>query len=363
MAARAGVATGEAIATSASVAMVAELAGERFRARAFSLISACAYLGGGLAAIIGGSILQSLSGRDGFSGWRVAMVVSAVPSILIAAWLIRFRSVFTPGTVEHAQDRGVTATLVAASMLAAAVQTYLSPNFGVPLALAIALAAATHWFHRLRSSHRESFDASLGNPNFVWLLVGFSALMLIDFAASFWLLPYAQRRYGASAGTVGIQLGSLTIGGGILGSVLAGIVSDRWCQRSRAGRVWTVLFSAIAEATAVGFAAIQPSYERFLVAYGVFALAAGSWTGVTAAIGTDIVPRRASRIGHCRLLPRNHPGRRRTRCLGHGPARRPARFLAAGALARKLRNFRFDIFLHQTRTRVDAQAAGNLECA
>jgi MFS family permease len=155
----------------------------------------------------------------------------------------------------------------------------------------LAAGAGAFWAYRLDGQDAAAFRATLGQASFRWLLLGFAALLFVDFAASFWLIPFAQRRFGLTAAVAGAHLGGLMIVGGITGSVMGGWIADHWRRRSRAGRVWTALIAAIAEAAAILIAIVQSDYAMFILAFSAFCLASGGWTGVAAAIGMDIVPR------------------------------------------------------------------------
>ena len=63
VASRAGVAVGEAIATAAAVSVIAELAGERYRARLASLFLTSAFIGAGAAALVGAGTWWALAPR------------------------------------------------------------------------------------------------------------------------------------------------------------------------------------------------------------------------------------------------------------------------------------------------------------
>jgi len=129
------------------------------------------------------------------------------------------------------------------------------------------------------------------------LLLAFAAVLFVDFAASFWLFPLAQRRFGLDAATVGAQLGGVLIAGGIAGSLVGGVIADRWRRGTPAGRVWTVLAAALAETAALMLLLAEHDYRLFLAEFAGFCLAGGGWTGVAAAIGFDIVPRAHRGIG------------------------------------------------------------------
>jgi MFS family permease len=293
IAARSGVAAGEAIATAAAVSLMAELAGDRYRARASSLFSACAFLGAGLAAIVGGVVINHFAHSTSIVGWRAAMVAAGLPGIAGALYLSFYR---WGDTLDRAPRRtagfaSVTAVLLAASVLAVAVQMRWPPNLSVPAAVLLAVAAATYWSYRLKVDDSAAYHSTLGQASFRWLLLGFAAVLFIDFAASFWLIAFAQRKFGLSAAQTGTHLGGLMIVGGIAGSAAGGWIADRWHKKSPAGRVWTALIASLVEAVMILVAVVQPHYLGFILAFAGFCLSSGGWTGVAAAIGMDMIPR------------------------------------------------------------------------
>jgi MFS family permease len=170
------------------------------------------------------------------------------------------------------------------------VQMALPPNEGAPAAVLMAVAAGSYWAYGLHRYDAASFRATLGQTAFRWLLLAFAAVLFMDFAASFWLIPFAQRRFGASAAVAGAQLGGLIIAGGIAGCAAGGWIADRWRRYSMAGRVWTALLAVLLETAAILIAIMQSHYGMFVLAFAVFCVASGGWTGVAAAIGMDIVP-------------------------------------------------------------------------
>jgi MFS family permease len=298
-AARAGVAFGEAIATAAAVSLMAELAGDRYRARASSVFFACAFLGAGLAAILGGAVVHYFRDSTSVVGWRAALVAAGIPGLAGSAYLscYRWKDAVRQGSAQTGGSAAVTAALVTASLLAVCVQMRWPPNQGVPAAVLLAAAAGAFWAYRLRRDNIAAFRATLGQASFRWLLVAFAAVLFVDFAASFWLIPFARRRFGVSAALAGAQLGGLMIIGGIAGSVMGGWIADRWQLRMAAGRVWTALIAVLAEVTAILLAIMQSDYRLFTLAFAGFCLASGAWTGVAAAIGMDILPRGHRGIG------------------------------------------------------------------
>jgi MFS family permease len=291
VAARAGVAAGEAIATAAAISLMAELAGDRYRARVSSVFFACAFLGAGLAAVLGGAVVNYFRDSTNVVGWRAALAMAGVPGLIGAVYLGRFRWKDLNRSTGTRSGDAVTAALLAASLLAVIVQMRWPPDRSVPAAVLLAICAAAFWAYRLGRDDAAAFEATMGQASFRWLLLAFAAVLFVDFAASFWLIPFAQREFGVSAAVAGAHLGGLMIAGGIAGSGMGGWIADRWRLRTAAGRVWTALVAVLAEGAAILLAVSQSDYRLFILAFAGFSLASGGWTGVAAAIGMDIVPR------------------------------------------------------------------------
>lgn len=292
VASRAGVAVGEAIATAAAVSLIAELAGERYRARLASLFLTSAFIGAGAAAFVGGAIVDSFR-HAAFAAWRPALFLAGTPGIIGAIYLRAFRSAepVRPRRARSRDDNVSALVLVGASLGALVLQMRLPPSWGVPLALILAGMISLWWTRRLRVADPPAYLATLGQQPFRWLVAAFAAVLFVDYAAGFWFIPLAQRRFGVGAAAVGAQLGALMLGGGIAGCLLGGWIADRWHQAQRSGRVWTALVAILVEGAAIWFAAGEFDYHAFLVAFGVLCVGSGGWTGVAAALAFDLVPR------------------------------------------------------------------------
>ncbi len=232
--ARAGVAGGEAIATAAAVSLMAELVGERRRAQAASVFFAGAFLGAGLAAVGGGTVVDCFRDSSTIPGWRAAFALASLPGFLGASYVGFFRwpiaTSVAPAPVGG--SRLMPVWLFSAAAFAVIMQIWLPARESGPVAVAIAAIASLLWVHHLRLCSPDSFRATVGQASFRWLLLGFAAVLFMDFATSFWLLPFAQRRYAVSAAMAGALLGGLIIVGGIAGSLMGGLVADRWRRRN-----------------------------------------------------------------------------------------------------------------------------------
>jgi MFS family permease len=300
IASRAGVAVGEAVATAAAVAAIADLAGERYRALAASFFLTSAFVGAGVAAIAGGAIVDRFRSSPSIAGWRAALVAAGLPGIAGALYLraLGKGATVAPPLGERAQPStalarshlGVALPLMLVSLSAVVLQMRAPAIWSVPLCLLTALGIACWWVSRLRRDDLPAYLATLGQKPFRYLIAAFAAVMFADYAAAFWLIPYAQRQFGLSAGTAGAQLGGLMIGGGILGCLLAGYAADYWRSFRVSGRVWTALLVVMAEGAAILWSLEVNQYHDFLTAFGTFCIASGGWAGLAAAIAFDLVP-------------------------------------------------------------------------
>jgi MFS family permease len=292
IASRGGVALGEAIATAAAISLMAELAGERYRARATGMFVTGAFVGAGAAAILGGAILGHFRNPGDWTGWRIALLAAGTPGIFGAVYLGTFR--LPPSLRSRPPGSRIGVGLPVAAFGASActilMQMNLPPTQSVPLSTALALVIAAGWARYLRRSDAQAYRATLGQRAFRWLLVSCAAVLFVDFAASFWMIPYAQRQFGVSPASAGTQLGGLMIVGGIAGTLLGGWMADRWRRSHPSGRVWTALAALVLETLAVLAALAQPNYGAFTAAFTAFCLASGAWTALSAAVAVDIVP-------------------------------------------------------------------------
>ena len=97
---RVGVGVGESSATPAAYAMLSDYFPERLRATALSLYAGGLYVGQGLGAFIGGTVLDQWDvafpdghGWFGLRGWQAAFFIVGFPGLLLAVWLFQYISV------------------------------------------------------------------------------------------------------------------------------------------------------------------------------------------------------------------------------------------------------------------------------
>lgn len=296
--ARATVAVGEAVATAAAIALMAELSPRPRLGRTSGAFFASAYAGAGLAAIVGGALLSWQPPLAGIAGWRSAMLAAAAPGLLIAL-LLRDPRGGAPRKRSAAPraSRWAGIGFAASATAVVGLQECLPPALGVPAAVALAIATGALWIAAVRRRTPSAFAATFARREYRLWLLAFAAVLFVDYAAGFWLIPIAERRFAIDPAALGRDLGGLLIGGGFAGALAGGWVADAWARTQANADVWTALGAFLLEVIAIWIALRQSGFAGYLWAYAGFCIASGGWTGVAAAIGLRLVPEEHRGIG------------------------------------------------------------------
>jgi MFS family permease len=216
--ARSFVGIGEAALAPAATSMIADLFPPRRRGAATGVFLMGQVAGGGLAITLGGAILQlaqsgALAGLPlvgGLAPWRATLLVLAAPGIVVALLIAATRE----PPRRHAPHRSRT--------------------------LPLGDVARTLWAQR----------TTLGP-----LYLGMALLSVGDFSLQNWFPALLSRKFHLSPGLIGAELGPAAIAGALIGSLGAGILSDR---RVAGGGVAARLpIAAAAAALAVGGALVM----------------------------------------------------------------------------------------------------------
>ncbi|MGJ3626963.1 CoA-transferase [Sphingomonas sp. MMS24-JH45] len=156
-----------------------------------------------------------------------------------------------PLTLVSAARRGAAALAVnlAVAMSIAAIAWALVGLTGNLLqwaAVGVGAYAVFSWVSALRARDRPAFALIWGTPAFVLLLLAHGLQSVVNYAVSFWSMPYVEEALGASKAEAGLLIGGAGAAGGFLGLILGGRASDWLRQRHASGRVFVMLFAATA---------------------------------------------------------------------------------------------------------------------
>jgi MFS family permease len=240
---RMGVGVGEAALSPSAFSLIADAFPPGKLGLALSFYSMGIYLGSGLAMIVGGSVVQSLSHRPELTlpllgtvaSWRATFLIVGLPGLFIALLTL---------TIREPQRR---------ALLRASDGSVTQPPFRVV-------------WQQLRLRLRSFLGISLG--------MVFQALCGYAFLA--WGPTFLQRTYAWTPGQAGRTLGVLTLFFGCAGMYLGGSLSDRW-QRRGIPEAPLRVCALSAAGTAVFFPVAltigNPLAATLLLAFGIFVLA------------------------------------------------------------------------------------------
>lgn len=191
--ARAGVGLGEACLTPATFSLLADYIAPHRRGKAIGVISSGSAIGTAGAGIVGGLLLNALSGGhlaaipwlEGIEPWRVVFAAFALPGIILALVLL---------TVPEPKRRGV------------------APAGG---------EEDTRFLHFLKTNRRV----------FVPLYASLSLNVMVVYSFTLWAPLIFVRRHGMSPGDVGVMTGSVLLGVGVVAAVLGGQFADVMLKR------------------------------------------------------------------------------------------------------------------------------------
>ncbi|MBW6522667.1 MFS transporter [Sphingomonas sp. RHCKR47] len=282
-AARVGVGIGEATASPCAYSLLSDFFPRERRATALAIYSTGMYLGAGLSLFAGGLVVQHWNaaypnGWLGLVGWQAAFLAVGLPGILLAAVIATLREpprgmsdglitppspypfhaffaelmiVLPPLTFIGAARRGRGALLVnlVAALTIAGTALILTVATGDALqwtAVAVGTYAVFSWASALRTRDPPAFALIWGTPAFLLMLAAQGLQSVVNYAVSFWSLPYVETAFSASKAEAGLLIGGAGAAGGFLGLILGARASDRLKLRHPAGRVMVMLFAATA---------------------------------------------------------------------------------------------------------------------
>ncbi|WP_285017479.1 MFS transporter [Novosphingobium sp. fls2-241-R2A-195] len=227
--ARAAVGGAEASVTPAAWSIIADSFPTRMIPRAFSIFLMGPYIGGGLALIFGGLLLEAAQGWDlsavpylgALRPWQVVFLVAGIPGVLIALMMLRIR--------EPVRK--------------------LAPRDSAQMPF------AQVW--RTFTDRRDFY----GN-----FYAGMASLVIVLYAFPAWMPAMLMRRFGASAATVGVQYGVAVLVTGSIGVLAGPMVADWLRRRGHHDALMRVPFFAALALIPISLAlAFAPSYEFAMV--------------------------------------------------------------------------------------------------
>ena len=218
---------GQAITEPSAASLIGDYYPPETRGKAFSIQQVLLFLGFGVGVGLGGFISTNW-------GWRPALVVVAVPGLLVSLLVFRMRE----------PKRG-SADLMAAIGAGQIEHTDEDPN--------LFEGGFRQFLRDMLDGLRADMKTILSIRTMRYALVGVAALLFTITALAAWLPQYYQRHLHMAEGTGEALFMVLIILGAIPGVLLGGRVADRYAPKIQGGRlalpaififVGTLLFTA-----------------------------------------------------------------------------------------------------------------------
>jgi len=284
LATRLGVGIGEATCAPAATSWIGDLVPAGRRARAMAIFMMAVPVGGFLSFAVGGPVAQAW-------GWRMALVVAAVPAVALVPALAALREPPRSENLERSQLAGGSACPTRQSGAGAAACQPSDPS------------------HDRSGQSRDREGAVLPEPAtpsasslspwllaripaFWWIAASGAIVNFMLYSFSLFLPAFLTRYHGLSVARSGICSGVGSGAAGILGALAAGYLGDR-VSRDLGRRRLLLAAAAAAIAAAPAFAAISLPAGSVLAAVLLLMLAYGLWQtyyGLVYAAIQDIVP-------------------------------------------------------------------------
>jgi MFS family permease len=241
---RAGTAIAEAGLSPAALSIFSDLFVPRKVARATSVFMLGPYIGGGVA-LLGGGALLDWTARSG--------ATQAIAGYALEPWQLAFVVVGLPGLVLAAL---VAATIREPSRRGNAVREGGSSDDVPSMGAVLREITVTHRFC-------------------VPYFLGYTALILLFYAYSAWFPTLLIRQFGLAPGEVGRMAGPAYMLGGIAGVISAGLLVRRATDASALEKALRIaMFAALALIPAALAAPLSSALTGALIAYGLCAFTA-----------------------------------------------------------------------------------------
>lgn len=214
--ARMGVGFGEGALSPAALSLLTDYFPRRQLARAISVYSTGIAIGSGVALLVGGSVIQAVSGAESVTlpllgalrPWQAAFIIVSLPGIPIGLLMLTLREPARKGVTQGAG-----------------------------------------WSMGPTLAHlREHWRSYLG------IALGMSVLTIMAYGIIGWIPEHFRRSYGWSIGQLSLWYGLVLVCFGPPGAFLGGWLADRWRERHADGYLRAAL---------VGLALLGPAYALF----------------------------------------------------------------------------------------------------
>ncbi|RVT89762.1 MFS transporter [Sphingomonas crocodyli] len=323
--ARIGVGLGEAVGSPVSHSLIGDVFTAEGRGRAFALFFCAPSVGIATCLAISGGIVQAWPQQCGALGlcevaaWKVPFFVFGVPGLIFAVLAAFIRdpagdaltrrdarpgavamreivallppfSIIVAGKLAGARGLRINLTIAAIVVGIAGVLIAMTGDWVQWISVGAAFYALGSWaqgqYHRDPAVHA----LTTGSPAFLSAVLGAALVGTASGAIGFWCIPFALREIGMDHAQAGRVLGLCIAGGSISGTLLGGLIADRWRRSNPAAALWVAGFSMVGSAAATVAMINVRDPAAYAVAVTGFMIATTMWAPGIAALVQDLIP-------------------------------------------------------------------------
>jgi MFS family permease len=172
-------------------ALIADYYAEDKRNAALTVFNVAIPVGAALGYLAGGNIAET-------HGWRMAFIASAIPGAIIALLILFFMR--EPPKAEGAHEKA-------------------SADKGTVLSL-------------------------LKNKAYLGAILGYAAVTFSLGGISWWMPAFLQRVDGRDVAAAGTIMGAITVVGGLGGTIVGGVIAQKWSKKTGKALYWVPAISA-----------------------------------------------------------------------------------------------------------------------
>ncbi len=321
---RIGVGVGEATASPCSQSLLADIFPQKRRGIAMSVYMTGTFIGGALAMILGGYVLQNWGSMCGsfpdgacsIAGWRAALLIAGVPGLFLALLILTIREParkeardvpaarfilgefasalppFTLGAVRRAGGRSALSwnlRMTAAIIATCAALIWATGDMAQWIAVALGFYSIATWVQIQSLKDKPLFSLTFGDRTFLAAMSASALFACAGAGTGIWTVPYAIRTFDITPDKVGLYIGVINLVGAVIGVLLGGILADFWKQRDLRAPLWIMGISAISNSVGIVVLLSVSTIEAFFATKAVLAVLGALWGGSTAAMIQDLV--------------------------------------------------------------------------
>jgi hypothetical protein len=156
-------------------------------------------------------------------------------------------------------------------------------------ALGVGVYATVSWMQAIALRDPPAARLILRTPSLRFACFGFSLLSFTGYGLGYWMAPFFMRFHAVSAADAGLVLGGTAAAAGWLGVTFGGVFADRWRQRTRRGRLYMGMLTAVCPLPLAVWALTTPSTTVAYVLNFPLTASTAMWIGAGASTVQDLV--------------------------------------------------------------------------